>query len=121
MKLKLLQYDSVTKGMNSKSSKPFNFGNVITYSTNGRILRGEKVKPLTQWESCEIHFYEWYKGKLYVYFNDKTEYCYSGKNFLTNVLLFCHCLLKTKLPIILGIIGGVYSILDIIISLCSTH
>ena len=118
IKFRLNCFQSIEKGMNTQSETPFLFStNEITYSTNGYYLNGFKKDTLNEWRNCEITNAEWYKKRFHIYINNNNEYSYASNNKLISIVLYFHYILKYKLKEILGVLGGLYSIIDIIISI----
>ena len=117
IKFRLNCFQSIEKGMNTLSENPCFSGNKITYSTNGYYLIGFKKNTLNEWRNCEITNAEWYKNRFHIYINNNNEHSYASNNELISIALYFHYILKYKLKEILGILGGFYSIIDIIISI----
>ncbi len=118
IKFRLNRFESIKKGMNKQSENPYLFSSDgITYSTNGYYLIGFKKNRLNKWCNCEITNAEWYKKRFYIYINNDNEYSYASNNKLISIALYFHYILKYKLKEILGVLGGLYSIIDIIISI----
>lgn len=118
LKFKLHCFESIKDGLNAKNEIPFQFSsNGITYSTNGYFLRGFKKSRINKWCDCKITNAEWYKCRFYIYINNDNHLSYASNCLCESFILYIHYQLKYKLAKILGILGGLYSIVDIIISM----
>ena len=94
MKIKIIQTDSITKGLNNKVHKPYEYGyknrfiehNHIVFSdANSKISR-----PYKQYMFLSGMWLKWkYYIDLNVVFTDNNicKETYTGKNFIYNVLL----------------------------------
>ena len=118
LKFKLHCFQSIKDGLNTKSETPFQFPDIgITYSTNGYFLRGFEKNKLNEWKDCKITNAEWHKRRFYIYINNDNNHSYAPSCLCESFILYIHYQLKYKLATLLGILGGLYSIVDIIISM----
>ena len=116
--MKIEVYDignNVTSVMNTKSGNFFPKETVFTYSTNGRILRGNKKTPGCLWTNCQVKQVERYKHNTFLKIQEEGQSYFAViKNPIISFLYWIKHLITENLTKIMAWIGGITAIIQII-------
>ena len=105
MKLKLIHTESIQKGLNTKSERPFKGNMTALYETDGGgYIKINPDSKLSEWKICKIIGGEWFKGKYYITLNNSETF--TGVYPFTDFLLWIH---TKHIANIMAWIGGIRS------------